>query len=650
MSIFSGCIEKSRILWYNILSVGVGPAKATVWKGFHAVFVLFYNLRGYNMEKIMMLEYHQVLFRYFELLDKDIIQKRDHCASVFLKEYIKTIKNTTSMTFSQQESFLINLQGKIEGAMKSIIEKKSVYYWMHLYRRIGVSPSFNGESEVTLYLYRNILEMAFQKYGNSRIGDELILAIADNDKEKIANGLLKKASEHFHVWSVVKEGCEGFALGNFTTKDYSDIYILEAFAFEYWKTTSCLRRLYKGGSLVVTNDNYYVDCDKSIEFLMQSFDHRTQNMSLWTSRDGIVFGGTKHSSANCSLPLLNVYRESIIDTMQLDLFGHSMFTQDFIPNYLSKTIDFGEYYSNRIFYKERFEKKFGYTLDSFCCTVYLMSMIFYSLGCHSFIRFIEIVKRGYLYFDGISDFCDTLFQAYQKIESTLPFKTNKTEIEKVLQDMTLSEDRQCMSLATLGPKYAIIPIGDRIVIDFVAIPSILETKINRMGNGEDGKGHLFEKIANETLEELGFQLWEHKELHHEDGTKKEIDLSFIYNDCLYVGELKTPTMALNYTIGSVESLNKRKEWLLKYLDLANDKAMWLKNHVSGTNYSIPNYINRIVPFVMTPFVEYIWSKDSFLWLTESIPRICALKECQLLSAETVYNEVISKPYVIDIQW
>ena len=39
-SIFSGCIEKSRILCYNILSVGIGPAKATVWKGFHAVFIL----------------------------------------------------------------------------------------------------------------------------------------------------------------------------------------------------------------------------------------------------------------------------------------------------------------------------------------------------------------------------------------------------------------------------------------------------------------------------------------------------------------------------------------------------------------------------------------------------------------------------------
>lgn len=40
MSIFSGCIEKSRILWYNYLTVGIGPAKATVWKGFHAVFVI----------------------------------------------------------------------------------------------------------------------------------------------------------------------------------------------------------------------------------------------------------------------------------------------------------------------------------------------------------------------------------------------------------------------------------------------------------------------------------------------------------------------------------------------------------------------------------------------------------------------------------
>ena len=39
MTISSGCVEKYRILWYNILSVGVGPAKATVWKGFHAFFI-----------------------------------------------------------------------------------------------------------------------------------------------------------------------------------------------------------------------------------------------------------------------------------------------------------------------------------------------------------------------------------------------------------------------------------------------------------------------------------------------------------------------------------------------------------------------------------------------------------------------------------
>ena len=40
MPIFSGCIEKCRILCYNILLLGIGPAKATVWKGFHAVFIL----------------------------------------------------------------------------------------------------------------------------------------------------------------------------------------------------------------------------------------------------------------------------------------------------------------------------------------------------------------------------------------------------------------------------------------------------------------------------------------------------------------------------------------------------------------------------------------------------------------------------------
>ena len=39
MSIFSDCIEKSRILWYKYLTVGIGPAKVAVWKEVHAVFM-----------------------------------------------------------------------------------------------------------------------------------------------------------------------------------------------------------------------------------------------------------------------------------------------------------------------------------------------------------------------------------------------------------------------------------------------------------------------------------------------------------------------------------------------------------------------------------------------------------------------------------
>lgn len=36
-----GRVQKQHILWYNTLSVGIGPAKATVWKSFHAA--LFYK-------------------------------------------------------------------------------------------------------------------------------------------------------------------------------------------------------------------------------------------------------------------------------------------------------------------------------------------------------------------------------------------------------------------------------------------------------------------------------------------------------------------------------------------------------------------------------------------------------------------------------
>jgi hypothetical protein len=74
----------------------------------------------------------------------------------------------------------------------------------------------------------------------------------------------------------------------------------------------------------------------------------------------------------------------------------------------------------------------------------------------------------------------------------------------------------------------------------------------------------------------------------------------------------------------------------------DDKANWLMSRRKGTNYEIPESIKIIIPIVVSPFVEYIWSTNEDLWLTKEIPRICTLKELKEL---VLHKHTISEKHI-----
>ena len=117
---------------------------------------------------------------------------------------------------------------------------------------------------------------------------------------------------------------------------------------------------------------------------------------------------------------------------------------------------------------------------------------------------------------------------------------------------------------------------------------------------------------------------------------------------MFIGELKSHMRSLAYINGEKKSLDFRQSLLENALKEADQKALWLRKHRSGANYSIPSTVTRIIPFVVSSFVEYIWSKDENLWLTDEIPRICSAKECELLYSKDVAGAIGNKSYVVKL--
>lgn len=609
------------------------------------------------MPLVIHFQYHQLLFRYLnEKIGKDFSKKRNAVSNKIIQEHIHHYISTNANKIDGAD-FLLGLQSKLEAEMAIIISKRSVYYWLHLYRRIGVVKTF-GESGATLSLYRDILEIAFKKYGRETVGHDLIRIPAAPKKEDlciIANGLYIEALEYFGILDSMKHVGDCIALQDFHESDYLEIYTLECLAFTYWYTTSCLRRLYKGGKFLIRIGYPYVfpfcvEADTKLTKLMNSFDTRNRHFGELSTSSGIVLGNTAdESKLNMVVPLYNIERYNMTESGQDILFQVNPFDvleEKFIPNFIWGSIDFNWYYIRNASIKEAFQRKYYYSMESFVATIYLILYGNYIDSCGNSRAEISL-QRAYRYFDSITALHKSILSLASAIQEYIPFSLKPNELRDILQDLFLPSDRSIISLSTRGPQYPLFNANDTLIVDYWAIYNVLKYKMHGLESGDETKGHDFEDYVQDRLKSKGFSLWEcQKELKHSDKSSKEIDISFIYEGYLFIGELKCHTMSASYDIGDPQTLNYRQAKLEKALKQAMSKACWLQNHTKGTNFTIPSDVHTIVPFVVSPFVEYIWEASDDLWLTESIPRICTPAECELLCSKENIQEISTKPFLI----
>lgn len=609
---------------------------------------------------IPIFEYHNILFSYiYENTKIDFMKERNKIADQIVAEHIHNCLEGDLQGKGSIES-LTSLQNNIEEKMASIISKKSIYYWVHLYRRIGVESSFHGESLQTLLYYRTILEIAFKKYGATVIGDELLI-VKDNNKDvridEIANGLYKKACEQYGLPTNPNVDI-GICLKNFDEDSLLEIYTLERLAFEYWYTTACIRRLHKGGTLVYNfafpdNPPYSVFAKPELEKLMKSYDKRFEKYEEVITSNGIISSEKQSSHEYMVYPQYNIHRYSFEDYPQYKIFNlpisDDVGFQKFIPNFVWTDFDFEYYYDVHSHLSEVFFEKYNYSFESFVCTMYLILYANWSNANGDAVKACAALKRAYQHWESIDAFKATIVSIYNRIKDNIGFHLDISELNVIFNDLMLPESREKIWLSSCGPQYLIFEADNKIVVDYNVVANILFQRMHFLQTDDDKKGHLFEDILIDRLKDKEYRLWEYqKELTHDDGSSKEIDLSFILGNYLFIGELKCNTMSLAYINGDLKSLEHRKDKMLKAIKQVDELAIWLKKHPTGTNYQIPEQICGIVPFVVSPFTEYIWDNTEELWLTSQIPRVCTPKECELLYDQSILSEIVTKPFVINL--
>jgi hypothetical protein len=200
-----------------------------------------------------------------------------------------------------------------------------------------------------------------------------------------------------------------------------------------------------------------------------------------------------------------------------------------------------------------------------------------------------------------------------------------------LRALTYDTTRQHISLWDRIPGRVVVPAGDFMLVDFTAFGMNLQDLFRNVGfldgSPANVKAKNFEAEVVRRGLAAGLTVWEHnKVLIAPDDTKRDVDASFVVGRTLYVVECKAFSQHPRVDRGEFAALMTRGDTLDRYLRQAETLAQFLRDYPAGRNYALPADINRIEYCLCTPGVEWTRSHEPQYWLTDNMPRVCAVDE------------------------
>ncbi len=542
----------------------------------------------------------------------------------------------------------------IERQMTEILSRHSVFFWLHLYRRIGVclAPGHGDHTDpVTIGLVRQIAELAIAKFGSVSKDDDLKVStdamfqqILGGHYRRVLQKQLREPGEPIRRFLALKAAPQWVAT-EFEPNDLVAVYANEGFAYEYWRVTALMRALGKGAEIARSEDDW-IEYRENYDFskLIESYDARIGGHSGSTLA-GTWFGTRRREPDMLGswmlLPYYNVKGLGAEDGISLpDVRLPSK--RFFRPNFVLHSMDTIIFRDANSVMSEPFYRRRGYKLESLLTTLWGLGSsvliparilfrdrddlpdLFGPAGLLTN-NMLHMMQRGYGTFptsDGLVReiiYRATLFDA--------PFAPyDESEIGACARDLILTEEKQHnISLWSNGPRYPIIPFGPSCtVLDLVSITPVLRTLFVRIRHDGSRRGTAFEEEFRSTLISAGFPVERFGALEAHDGQRRELDASVRLGSRLYLFECVSIEMPLDFEIGRIATIEHRTAELKAKLRQVLTLKDFVLDKPHGRNYDF-RWAEDLRVFVVSPFIEWIWSRSTCLW-DGPRPRVISAEE------------------------
>lgn len=513
----------------------------------------------------------------------------------------------------------------VEAELADSIGKLSLAYCLHLYRRLAPGPVGVDRQRRTIGLTRAVLEAAIQKYACfqlcSRIAESSTTPI-----DRVLCGLLM--APEFEPEREIVAGMNQLVLTDFSSVDLAAFYGLEKLAYEIWRTAAALRATGKGSPLIVGDPPECFADDRTAElgFLVSKYDQRIDRHQLPHSAQGVVFPDASGSSATgCVLfPACNVGGVTTSDIRELldKLYGIGI-EADLVFNFAWFPFNLREYRKAHLPFASAFSEKYGVSMDAVLAVVAaLSSRVFYSWHQTRGVSLFRYWQRAYegpyprqSTLEEINGFmpaaCETM-----GIEETA---VRSHEIEAAVRFWELDvSKRRDIDLLYSGPHYVFLPVKDgRVFIDYAWIHRRLyDLFVGIPIPRQHFKGGALESIVSKAKSALPT-----KSCKADTGERRQIDYAAACGSHLVIAECKAVGISIAFDRGEPQAIRYRMSNVIERgLSEVDEKARWLAAHPLGTNYDVTKY-EDVVPVVVSPFVEFIPSRDTRYWISEDIPRV-----------------------------
>lgn len=599
-------------------------------------------------ERFLALEYYQLPFQLLhERYLKDVGGAVRRARIEIKGKYESKIATGFDQVLTGDDAFILlrSFLDELEEVMGQILRKHSTFFWMHLYRRVGIghiSEASEKSDASTLASVRQTVESAIFKYSDpSNLND---MSLSDTVAPKhVLDGLF------FEIYSLV--GCSEeyitelwarhrnqWVLSGYKREHHQDIYVLEGYAYEYWRTMANMRAVAKGAILHISaSGKWRGDRSEGLDRLIKIYDRRlARGQSYFSSAKGLLSFNSFEKNSGVSIKNGIVFAGYNYSRVPFSRFSDKVeLLKGETSNFVPMALDGASYLKAHKMMAKPFFKRWGFSLDNVFLFFSTVSLYVFGLRVQDSpspeFGMFKFLQRAYIQVNMGDDLLvSALIDTAKKFNdlSDEAFSSFSLEAVKIFQHFKLSSDNQRkVSLWSFGPRPLIIPYGETNIVDVGGFQLLLENLFFSLREDQQQRGYEFESILRAETEKRGFKLLPNRILRISEDVYRETDLAIRVGETLILCDCRSIERPLDLFLGKPSAQKYRTELLQKKNDQVNSIGVFVRDNLVGTNYDF-SWAKSIVSVGVLPDTEWIWSEDKECWvdIDREIPIILSVEE------------------------